>query len=358
MTNQRVIGVVELRLSFFLCVFVLVFQFQQKVRVVMGDSNAEVCEGALHNDKPHGNGKIMWDRSVYGGELKDRRSIRDRFEGKGESADGSVYDGKFLGSKRHGIGVSTWANGDTYTGEWVHDKRHGKGVMKWADGSAYNGEWVHGKRHGIGVLTRANGSVYNVEGKDGKAQTASSGKLWFRRVSDLTVRGMVARFGQPESTPAFAIIIVLFCLKLLMKNAQSTVGQNQPEFTRHATLIGAPTPQDPQADGAFCVAVLLTEHRECSICYESFSTYTDTADENIREKLPVQSRTCRHYFCHGCILRAHAQRATSRFGVVPERISCFYCSAEDAFCPTQPNYHWMLLDLLQRSTTVGLRQRE
>ena len=97
--------------------------------------------------------------------------------------------------------------------------------------------------------------------------------------------------------------------------------------------------------------MLLTKHRECSICYEPFSADTGATDENIIERIPVQSATCRHYFCLGCILRIHAQKATSNFGVVPERISCCYCSAEDAFCPTRPNYHWMLIDILQRSTT-------
>ena len=75
----------------------------------MGDSNAEGYEGA-------GNGKILWDRSVYGGDLKDSNrhgigpylwSIGDWFGGKGKSADGSDYNGKFLGSKHHGIREST-----------------------------------------------------------------------------------------------------------------------------------------------------------------------------------------------------------------------------------------------------------
>ena len=80
----------------------------------MGDSNAEVYEGA-------GNDKILWDRTVHGGDSKDSNrhgmgrdlwSIGDWFEGKGESADGSDYNGDFLGGKRHGVGVS-WANPDT-----------------------------------------------------------------------------------------------------------------------------------------------------------------------------------------------------------------------------------------------------
>ena len=188
-------------------------------------------------------------------------------------------------------------------------------------------------------------------------------ELLSKEVYDLLVRGIdyhhflpLGRFPQPASELAnfalFAlIIIVVICFKLSPKYTHSTKGQNHPEIMRRAILIDAPTPQDPQAEGALRVAVLLTEHRECSICYESFSTDTGATDVNIKECLPVQSATCRHYFCHGCILRIHAQKATSNFGVVPERISCCYCSAEDAFCPTRPNYHWMLIDILQRSTT-------
>ena len=98
-------------------------------------------------------------------------------------------------------------------------------------------------------------------------------------------------------------------LKLESKYTQSTKGQKHPEIMR---------PQDPRAEGALRVAVLLTKHRECSICYEPFSADTGATDENIIERLPVQSATCRHYFCLGCILRIHAQKATSSFGVVPE----------------------------------------
>ena len=115
-------------------------------------------------------------------------------------------------------GILTWTKGDIYIGEWVDAKRHGKGVMKLIDGHIYSGEWLGDKCHGNGVWTRADGRVYNVEWKDGKEHTVSHGKLWFRRVSDLTVKGIVARLGQPESIPAnyvlFAVMsIVLFCFK-------------------------------------------------------------------------------------------------------------------------------------------------
>ncbi len=100
-------------------------------------------------------------------------------------------------------------NGDIYTGEWVDAKRHGKGAMKLINGDTYIGEWVDAKRHGNGVWTRDDGRVYNVEWKDGKEYTDSYGKLWFRRVSDLTVKGIVARLGQPESIPADCVMFAV-----------------------------------------------------------------------------------------------------------------------------------------------------
>jgi len=72
-------------------------------------------------------------------------------------------------------------------------------------------------------------------------------------------------------SPLAVIIIVVICFKLSSKYTQSTKGQEHPEIMR---------PQDPRAEGALRVAVLLTEHRECSICYELFSTDTGATDEN------------------------------------------------------------------------------
>ena len=152
-----------------------------------------------------------------------------------------------------------WTDGSIYNGEWLDGKRQGKIVTKWTDGVTYSGEWFGDKCHGIGVWTRANGRVYNVGWKDGKEHTVSYGKLWFRRMSDLTLKGIVARMGHPESVPVdyvlFALMsIVLFYFELSIKNTQDRVDtlsqrmhclKTQWEFTRRAILIGVPTPQDP-----------------------------------------------------------------------------------------------------------------
>jgi hypothetical protein len=189
----------------------------------------------------------------------------------------------------------------------------------------------------------------------------SYGKPWLRRVSDLTVRGIdlmkrcfissLARSRQPESTlvnvAQFVVIsIVPFCLNLLMKNTQSTINQNQPESTRCAILISAPTLQDPPADEDICIAVLLNEHMECSICLDTFSIDIGTTEAIIRKCLPIQSKVCHHYFRHGCIQKIQAPKADSNNDVEPERIPCYHCLGEAAFCPSRPNYHWMLIDFL------------
>jgi len=53
------------------------------------------------------------------------------------------------------------------------------------------------------------------------------------------------------------------------------------------------------------------EHTHCSICPSKFSTDLDNKDENIRKSLPVlsSSKTCDHYFCHGCILKQQLELA-------------------------------------------------
>ena len=53
------------------------------------------------------------------------------------SADGCVYKGGLVDSKRHGIGVMNWADGSAYEGEWLYDNRHGQGHFIWANGDVY-----------------------------------------------------------------------------------------------------------------------------------------------------------------------------------------------------------------------------
>lgn len=94
------------------------------------------------------------------------------------------------------------------------------------------------------------------------------------------------------------------------------------------------------------------EHTHCSItCHSKFSTDTDSKDENIRKHLPVlsSSKTCDHYFCHGCILRRQAAIAEENNGRVPKWIPCMVCNTKTAFCPSEPKYHRLLIDIIKQA---------
>jgi len=44
----------------------------------------------------------------------------------------------------NGQGTFTWANGDIYVGEFIDSKRHGQGTKTNADGSVMKGIWEEG----------------------------------------------------------------------------------------------------------------------------------------------------------------------------------------------------------------------
>jgi hypothetical protein len=53
--------------------------------------------------------------------------------------DGSVYDGEWRLSQRHGQGQESWPNGDTYYGAWKNDSFDGQGTLARCSGR-YVGE--------------------------------------------------------------------------------------------------------------------------------------------------------------------------------------------------------------------------
>ena len=93
------------------------------------------------------------------------------------------------------------------------------------------------------------------------------------------------------------------------------------------------------------------EHIKCGICTNKFSTDTDNQDENIRKFLPVLSSSprCDHYFCHGCILREQHRVAEEKNGSVPKWLKCMHCRENTSFCPTEPKYYRLLIDLVSRA---------
>ena len=101
------------------------------------------------------------------------------------------------------------------------------------------------------------------------------------------------------------------------------------------------------------VVVLTDEHKTCVICFEAFTTDTNSTDETVRRHLPVLSKKCDHWYCHGCILDSQAAKARGNNGEVPRRIQCLgSCTTKNAFCPSEPNYHRMLIGLLESSAPI------
>jgi hypothetical protein len=73
--------------------------------------------------------------------------------------DGGVFEGQWLGDKKHGIGVYSYSCGDVYTGQFVSDVCHGTCEVRYANGDVYTGECANGLKNGRGVLTRSDGVV-------------------------------------------------------------------------------------------------------------------------------------------------------------------------------------------------------
>eukprot|EP00804_Cyclotella_cryptica_P019863 CCRYP_017043-RA/>CCRYP_017043-RA protein AED:0.03 eAED:0.03 QI:200/1/1/1/0.5/0.33/3/303/830 len=65
---------------------------------------------------------------------------------------GSVYDGDWKDSMRHGVGHLILSSGVEYSGEFFKDSIHGQGVITLIDDSVYTGDFFNGSFHGHGTL--------------------------------------------------------------------------------------------------------------------------------------------------------------------------------------------------------------
>lgn len=90
-------------------------------------------------------------------------------------ADGAVYEGSWLGSKRHGEGSLTWPDGSRFVGQFQHDEMHGLGTHASACGSQCTGQWVQGLQHGHAMERWADGSVF--EGQFHHGMKSGRGRL-------------------------------------------------------------------------------------------------------------------------------------------------------------------------------------
>ena len=95
------------------------------------------------------------------------------------------------------------------------------------------------------------------------------------------------------------------------------------------------------------------EHTSCSICLSKYSTDINSKDESITKHLPVisaSSKSCDHCFCHGCVLKQQAAIAEGNDGKIPKWIPCML--TKTAFCPSEPKYNRMLIDILKKAKWV------
>ncbi|KAL9186390.1 hypothetical protein ACHAXT_005628 [Thalassiosira profunda] len=307
-------------------------------------ADGSVYDGEWKEDDRHGKGNYThFNGATYEGEWK-----LGLIHGKGtyKWICGRVYEGEWKEGKRHGKGTFTYCDGEVYEGDWKNDNRHGKGrhmyvgghiyegdyrdgqlhgtgVLKHADGWSYAGEYQNGFMHGRGTHTNAKGSVYEGEYRDDKKHgygTFKTGGIEFkRRYKD----------GKLVSSKRVATLI-------------------------SGSLVDGPPSQRPRIDRDVEQMFLLTEEdTQCEICLEEFASDRNAEDESIRKRLPVLSKTCDHFFCHGCILKQQQSLANKKKnGPPPQWIKCMKCRKENAFCPGEPWYDRRLINMLNECIPV------
>ena len=66
-------------------------------------------------------------------------------------ANGTTYEGEWVGEEMDGEGVLTCLNGAKYSGYFREGKFHGRGEYVWAGGQTYSGEYREYRQTGRGV---------------------------------------------------------------------------------------------------------------------------------------------------------------------------------------------------------------
>ena len=78
---------------------------------------------------------------------------------------------------------------------------------------------------------------------------------------------------------------------------------------------------------------------------------TCTMNEDDKKRLPVLG-SCNHVSCLGCVLKWQRQAPKVR-GRLRGSIDCMNCRKPAAFCPSKPQFHRFLIDLLSRNIPVS-----
>eukprot|EP00419_Tripos_fusus_P021803 CAMPEP_0172712730 /NCGR_PEP_ID=MMETSP1074-20121228/61272_1 /TAXON_ID=2916 /ORGANISM="Ceratium fusus, Strain PA161109" /LENGTH=365 /DNA_ID=CAMNT_0013536703 /DNA_START=125 /DNA_END=1223 /DNA_ORIENTATION=+ len=118
-----------------------------------------VYDGQWLGNRRHGMGKQRWeDGATYEGQWNDNKA-----EGNGrfQHSCGGTYVGQWRSNMAHGKGVYYHTEDLTsYHGEWLNDLQHGTGVQVWAEGTQYEGQFVRGNKQGFGIYNWPDKSQY------------------------------------------------------------------------------------------------------------------------------------------------------------------------------------------------------
>lgn len=136
-------------------------------------------EGALRQNKFHGQGRMTWPNNrYYKGEFRN-----GLFHGFGYlEAPDRIYEGQFKQGLATGTATITFIGGDVYRGEveagmfqgtgilendtfrysgqFDKDRFHGSGKLSYTNGSRYEGEFANSVFEGFGELTTVDGQTY------------------------------------------------------------------------------------------------------------------------------------------------------------------------------------------------------
>jgi hypothetical protein len=289
-----------------------------------------------------------------------------RRNGKGEYTwtDGSVYEGDWLADKRHGKGKFTYANGDVFVGEYKDDLRNGKGKYTFPNGDVFVGEYKDDLRNGMWKLLRYQGEWSN-DKMHGKGVKSFFGNLievigewkngWLTSIVrvrvDIGVLALANRLVHAICSHhvahyfgfnhVFVLAVWTILWEFLIRNLKGAKSNKEP--TDGVRVIHVERDGTGDTD---LVVRLDRDHRQCSICWVSFTTDMESTDQTSQNLLPVIG-PCGHYFCRGCII-------ASQYMVAPNgAMGCPKCNRAGQFDPENLVHHRMLIDLLTRARPIG-----
>lgn len=126
-------------------------------------------EGAIVNEKPHGQGKMTW----LSGDWCTGTFVNGLAEGPNntfyDNCSESTYTGTMKAGLKDGRGRAVFKKGDVYEGEYCHGLSCGQGTYKYANGDVYTGGFDQGVPHGPGTITKGGvtSQIFYTHGREG-----------------------------------------------------------------------------------------------------------------------------------------------------------------------------------------------